>query len=161
MLRRINDHPAARLADRAGATRLRVSSRLALAESLIHALGGFDEAGLAALHEADEIAIANDLAGAAAQARAELGYVDFLRGRYDRAEFWLTDALKFADGSPSITAKAQTYLGAVESDRANYRRATSLLSQAVALSQRAGELRRSATGRAGATCTRVEPLSVS
>lgn len=135
---------AARLADRAGATRLRVSSRLVLAESLIHALGGFDEAGLAALHEADEIAIANDLAGAAAQARAELGYVDFLRGRYDRAELWLTDALKFADGSPSITAKALTYLGAVESDRANYRRATSLLNQAVALSRRAGEPRRHA-----------------
>ena len=135
---------AARLADRAGATRLRISSRLVLAESLIHALGGFDEAGLAALHEADEIAVAHDLTGAAAQARAELGYVDFLRGRYDRAELWLTDALKFADGSPSITAKALTYLGAVESDRANYQRATSLLNQAVTLSQRAGEPRRQA-----------------
>lgn len=133
---------ATRLADRAGPARLRVSSRLMLAESLIHALGGFDEAGLEALHEANEIAAANGLADAVARARAELGFVDFLRGRYDRAERWLTDALRFAASSPSIKAKALTYLGAVESDRANYRRATSLLEEAVALSQAAGEPRR-------------------
>ena len=48
------------------------------------------------MHDADEIALASDLFDAVAQARAELGYVDFLRGRYDRAELWLTDALKFA-----------------------------------------------------------------
>jgi DNA-binding SARP family transcriptional activator len=137
---------AARLADRAGATRLRVSSRLALAETLVHALGGLDEDGLAALHEADEIALANDLGEAVGQARAELGYVDFLRGRYDRAEHWLTDALTFAGGSPPVTAKAMTYLGAVESDRASYRRATGLLEQAVMLSQAAGETRRQAYG---------------
>jgi hypothetical protein len=83
---------AARMADGAGATRLRISTRLVLAEALIHALGGLDEPGLTALHEADEIALAHELPGAAAQARAELGYVNFLRGRYDRAELWLTDA---------------------------------------------------------------------
>jgi DNA-binding SARP family transcriptional activator len=137
---------AARLADRADAAQLRVSSRLVLAEALIHALGGLDEAGLAALHEADQIAMAHDLFDAAAQARAELGYVDFLRGRYDRAELWLTDALKFADGSPSITAKATAYLGAVESDRASYQQATGLLEQAVTLSRAAGEPRRQAWG---------------
>jgi hypothetical protein len=43
----------------------------------------------------------------------------FLRGRYDRAEIWLADALRFAGGSPSVRAKALTYLGAVESDRAS------------------------------------------
>jgi tetratricopeptide (TPR) repeat protein len=135
---------AARLADRAGATRLRVGSRLALAEALVHALGGLDEEGLATLHDADEIALASDLFNAVGQARAELGYVDFLRGRYDRAELWLTDAIKFAGGSPSVKAKAVTYLGAVESDRANYRRAVDLLEQAVALSQAAGEPRQQA-----------------
>jgi len=83
---------APRLADRTGATRLRVSSRLALAEALVHALRGLDEEGLAILHDSDEIALASDLFAAVAQARAELGYVDFLRGRYDRAELWLTDA---------------------------------------------------------------------
>ncbi len=135
---------AARLADGAGATRLRVSSRLVLAEALVHALGGLDEEGLAALHEADEIALANGLLNDVAQARAELGYVDFLRGRYDRAELWLTDALEYASGSPSVQAKAMTYLGSVESDRASYRRAVGLLEQAVTLSLTAGEPRQQA-----------------
>ena len=135
---------AARLADGAGATRLRVSSRLVLAEALVHALGGLDEEGLATLHEADEIALAHGLLNDVAQARAELGYVDFLRGRYDRAELWLTDALEYASGSPSVQAKAMTYLGSVESDRASYRRAVGLLEQAVTLSQATGEPRRQA-----------------
>ena len=137
---------AARLADGAGATRLRVSSRLALGEALVHVLGGLDEEGLAALYEADEIAMASDLPDAVAQARAELGYVDFLRGRYDRAEHWLTDALRFAGSSPANRSKALTYLGAVESDRSNYRAAADLLEQAVTLSQAAGEPRRQAYG---------------
>ena len=83
---------AARLADGAKTVRLRVSSRLVLAEALIHSVGGLDEEGLATLYEADEIALASDLPDAVAPARAELGYVDFLRARYDRAELWLTDA---------------------------------------------------------------------
>jgi DNA-binding SARP family transcriptional activator len=149
---------AARLADGAGATRLRISTRLALAEALIHALGGLDEPGLAALHEADEIALAHGLSGAAAQARAELGYVNFLRGRYDRAELWLTDALEFAGDSPSMRAKALAYLGSVASDRADYQRAAGLLEQAVTLSQAAGEPRRQAYALscwAGSACSAV------
>ena len=135
---------AARLADGAGATRLRVSSRLVLAEALVHALGGRDEEGLASLYEADEIALAHGLLDDVAQARAELGYVDFLRGRYDRAEHWLTDALEYASGSPSLQAKVMTYLGSVESDRASYRRAVGHLEQAVTLSQAGREPRRQA-----------------
>ena len=137
---------AVRMADNSRATNLRVKSRLVLAEALIHSLGGLDEEGLAKLFEADEIALANDDRAAAAQARAELGYVDFLRGRYGRAELWLTDALQLADGSPSIMAKATTYLGSVESDRGNYTRASDLLAEATELSRSAGDLRREAFG---------------
>lgn len=135
---------AARLADDAKTPRLRVGSRLVLAEALIHSLGGLDEEGLASLYEADEIALANDLPDAVAQARAELGYVDFLRARYDRAELWLTEAIEYSDDRPSIMAKATTYLGSVESDRSNYTRASSLLEEAITLSQAAGEPRREA-----------------
>ena len=135
---------AARLADDAGTTALRVRSRLVLAEALVHALGGLDEEGLAALHEADEIALAHGLLDDVARARAELGYVDFLRGHYDRAALWLTDALEYVGGSPSVQAKATTYLGSVESDRASYPRAVGLLEQAVTLSRAAGEPRRQA-----------------
>lgn len=135
---------AARFADATGRTGLRVSARLALAEALIHALGGLDEDGLATLYEADEIALGHGLPDAVAQARAELGYVDFLRARYDRAELWLTDALKYADGSAAVTAKAITYLGCVHSDRADYDRASTLLRDAVELSRAAGDPRREA-----------------
>ena len=138
---------AIRLADQSDDARLRVSSRLVLAEALIHALGGLDEEGLAELHGADRIALACDDLAAVAKARAELGYVDFLRARYDRAERWLTDALKLAHGSPSIMAKATTYLGSVESDRANYPQAVDLLHDAASLSRAAGDPRREAFAR--------------
>lgn len=138
---------AVALADVAASERLRVRSRLMLAEALIHSLRGLDEEGLATLHEADRIALANDDADAVARARAELGYVDFLRARYDRAEVWLTDALAWADGSPLVTAKATTYLGSAESDRANYSRAVTLLEEATRLSREAGDPRREAFGQ--------------
>jgi DNA-binding SARP family transcriptional activator len=138
---------AARLADTAGNTALRVRSRLVLAEALVHSFGGLDEAGLAALHEADQIALDAGDDDAAARARAELGYVDFLRARYDRAERWLADALARSAGSPSLQAKATTYLGSVESDRADYGRALALLDEATVLSRTAGEPRREAFGR--------------
>ncbi|MGA9276185.1 BTAD domain-containing putative transcriptional regulator [Ilumatobacter sp.] len=135
---------AVRLADGTSVADLRVSSRLVLAEALVHSLRGFDEEGLAALYEADEIALAHGDRASVAHARAEVGYVDFLRARYDRAERWLTDALDFADNSPSMTAKATTYLGSVESDRANYATAASLLEHAIDLARVAGEPRREA-----------------
>ena len=138
---------AAGLADRANTPRLRVSARLTLAEAYIHSLGGLDEEGLAALYEADEIARAHDLRDGVAQARAELGYVEFLRARYDRAEIWLTGALNLADGSVSLMAKATTYLGSVESDRANYPSAEARLEDAIALSQAADEPRREVYAR--------------
>lgn len=137
---------AVRLADATIAPRLRIDSRLVLAEALIHSVGGLDEEGLAALHEADGIALTDGDPAAAAQARAELGYVDFLRARYDRAELWLTDAIKMSRDSPSTLAKATTYLGAVECDRANYERAVLLLQEATGLSRAAGDPRREAFG---------------
>jgi DNA-binding SARP family transcriptional activator len=152
---------AVSLADLAADRRLQVSSRLVVAETLIHSLRGMDEQGLTALYEADEIATADDLRGSLAEIRAELGYVDFLRARYDRAELWLTDALDLADGAPWITAKATTYLGCVESDRADYPRALSLLQEAVRLAHAAGDLRREAfatsmLGRVHLLCGRLD-----
>ena len=67
---------------------------------------GQDEEGQAHLHEADRLALADGDLATVAQARAELGYVDFLRARYDRAERWLTDAIELAQGSAQVLAKA-------------------------------------------------------
>ncbi len=137
---------AVRVADRGDAAPLRVTSRLVLAEALIHSLRGFDEEGIATLHEADEIALSQGDHLKAARARSELGYVDFLRARYDRAVKWLTDALDIAGDSPGIVAKASTYLGSVESDRANYGRAVELLETGRKSSHAAGDRRREAYG---------------
>ncbi|BBH67663.1 hypothetical protein ACTI_43480 [Actinoplanes sp. OR16] len=131
---------AVRLSD-TSAQRLRITTRLRLAEALIHSLRGMDEEGLATLHEADRLALSAHDRAASAQARAELGYVDFLRGRYHRADHWLSGALTAADGNAAITARVTTYLGAVHSDQAHYERAHTLLEHAVQLARSAGEPR--------------------
>ena len=135
---------AVRLSDAGRTARLRVRSRGVLAEALIHSLGGLDEEGLAHLHEADRLALEDGDPVGSAQARAELGYVDFLRARYDRAELWLTESLALAEGLPSVQAKATTYLGSVQSDLGDYPRALALLHEALGLSREAGDPRRAA-----------------
>ncbi len=137
---------AVSLADRSGADSERVQTRLVLAEALIHTLGGLDEAGLATLDEAERIAVANGDREAVTRVRAEVGYVDFLRARYDRAERALTQVLAEDATSPSVRAKALTYLGAVASDRADYPRAVSVLQDAVEASRAVREPRREAYG---------------
>lgn len=119
------------LADRSAVRSFRITSRLILAEALVHSLRGFDEEGIAALHEVREIAHRPDDDLLVANALSELGYVDFLRARYGRAEHWLHEALRIGDTNPTIVAKSAAYLGSVESDRANYGRARALLRQAV------------------------------
>ncbi len=127
------------LADVSSSDRLRVTSRLALAQALIHSLRGQDEEGLAALHTADDVAMAMDEPRLAAEARAEIGYVDFLRARYDRAELWLTDARELGKDSLSMVAKTALYRGSIESDRGNYPQAQEHLEAAVEAARPAGK----------------------
>lgn len=148
---------AVNLADRSAESGLQVSCRLVLSEALVHSLRGFDEEGLASLHAADEIARDIGDSVSAGTARAELGYVDFLRGRYDRAALWLSDAATFASDSPRVVAKSETYLGSVESDRAHYEKALAVLEQAAGRCRQAGDARmeayaRSMSGRVHLLC---------
>ena len=135
---------AVRLADAGETPALQVRARQVLAETLIHSLRGLDEEGVAHLHEADRLAAETGDRVSAAQARAELGYVDFLRARYDRAELWLTDALGLADGSPPRWPRPRRTWVRSTATRANYPRAIALLDQALQLSRDAGEPRREA-----------------
>lgn len=132
---------AVRMADGEQDAHLRMSSRLVLAEALIHSRGGLDEEGLASLHEAHEIATAVGDRETAAQARAELGYVDFLRGSYDRAEHRLSQDIGSTDGSPAQSAKVAVYLGSIASDRGRYPEALEFLAQAEHLSREADDVR--------------------
>jgi DNA-binding SARP family transcriptional activator len=131
---------AVRMADQAAIASLRVTTRLELAGALIHTLGGLDEQGVAILVEAERLALADGDAEAASRARAELGYVDFLRARYDRAERWLSQALR-GSSSPSTRARAMTYLGSVASDQAGYAQAGALLEEATHLARGARQPR--------------------
>lgn len=133
---------AVRLADAAADPSLQMSSRLVLAETLIHSIRGLDEEGIAALHAADRIADEHGDHIVMAEARTELGYVDFLRARYERSEHWLTGAIGIAAGAPAAMARALMYLGSVESDRADYRSSLALLGQAADLLSGATETRR-------------------
>jgi DNA-binding SARP family transcriptional activator len=135
---------AVRLADSSGVDSDRIRTRMVLAEALIHTLGGLDEAGLATLNEAERIAVANGDRESATRVQAELGYVDFLRARYDRAERSLTHVLDEEATSPSVRAKALTYLGSVASDQADYPRAVDLLERAIDAARQVGEPRREA-----------------
>jgi DNA-binding SARP family transcriptional activator len=130
------------LADLSSDSGLQVRSRLMLAETLIHSLRGMDEEGLAALYEADVIAASDGIAPLQAEISAELGYVDFLRGRYDRAELRLDDALALAGDAAWVTAKAFTYKGSAESDRAEYANALASLRTAITHARAAGDSRR-------------------
>lgn len=103
--------------------RLLTRSLIALGSALVHAARGSDEDGAAALHEA--IALAGPLRDrrSGAVANRELGYVDFLRGRYRPALARLADAAELADGDVADLAWIDIIAGAVRTDLADYRQA--------------------------------------
>lgn len=131
------------LADSLATPHVRASSRLALADALVHAVRGEDDEGAMILHEAADIAREARDDDSVARTRVELGYIDMLAARYERSERWLArESLNTSDSS--VLAKAHSYLGVVKSDRAHYVEATTLLNSAVEYSRAAGERRREA-----------------
>lgn len=127
-------------ADALGDVALRKRARVALGGALVHAARGRDEEGAAALHEV--LRIGNGLAPELnAAACRELGYVEFLGGRYERALTWLARAEPLATGVLPERARIATVRGTVFSDQARYGEALVQLRLAVELAQQAGELR--------------------
>jgi tetratricopeptide (TPR) repeat protein len=119
-------------ADASGEHTLRVRTRVALGGALVHAARGRDEEGALALHEA--LAIGQDPA-----ACRELAYVEFLRGRYERALGWLQQAAPLADGDGAEQARIATVHGAALSDTAHYAAAIAMLGDAERLARAAGD----------------------
>lgn len=112
-------------ADSLGDPLLRTRSRVALGGALIRAARGHDEEGATALHEA--LAVGEDAALPCASACRELGYVEFLRGRYERALTWLKRAAQLAGDDAAEQARIATVHGSILSDMAHYAQATSTL----------------------------------
>jgi hypothetical protein len=117
-------------ADATGDAVLRTRARVALGGALVHAARGRDEEGAAALHEALAIGAVACAPHAAAASR-ELGYVEFLRGRYARSVVLLHQAAALAGDDRAEQARIAIVHGAVLSDTARYPEAITLLRQAI------------------------------
>lgn len=111
-------------------TPLLARALVALGSSLIHGVRGVDEEGLAMLHEA--VPMTEEVADAAlgVVARREIGYVDFLRGRYDRATHWFTQARTAAQDQVPGMGWVDLYDGASADDIGDHARAALLLTAA-------------------------------
>jgi len=117
-------------------THLQARAQLAQGVALVHLGRGRDGEGATVLHAALASAEEAGEAGMASEAARELGYVESLRGRYDRAETWLRRAMEAAPNE-SKRASALSVLGSTESDRGQTEAAVDALSEAAAIGRRA------------------------
>jgi DNA-binding SARP family transcriptional activator len=127
-------------ADATGDPVLRTRARVALGGALVHAARGRDAEGAAALHEALTIGDGAAPQQVAAACR-ELGYVEFLLGRYDRALTWVARAEPLARGDVAERARLATLEGSILSDTAHYGAALAQLQQAQAWALEAADAR--------------------
>lgn len=131
------------LADTLVAPSQRVKARLGLAAGLFSSEHGDDDEGALLLHEAAEIAKESDELDLYGLARVELGYLDMLGARYDRAQQWL-DPNQLETEDELVHGRARSFLGCLESDRANYETAATHLGAAIEHSRAAAEPRQEA-----------------
>lgn len=114
-------------------TSLLARALVSLGSSLIHGVRGVDQEGLAMLHEAVPLTREIGDPSLAVTARREIGYVDFLRGRYNRAAHWLGEAREAADHDAPGLGWVDLYAGAAADDIGDTSRAERLLSSAAGL----------------------------
>lgn len=131
----------------ARATDVRARALVALGSALVHAARGRDEEAAAALHEALAVAADRELPTLAAAASRELGYVEFLRGRYEGAQAWLAQAAGHAGDDVAERGRIGSVLGSVLTDTADYPTAIATLRTALNLSEAGGDTRRVAYTR--------------
>jgi DNA-binding SARP family transcriptional activator len=121
---------AAEVADDAA---LRARALVALGAALIHGMRGFDGEAAGFLHEAAKAAAEVGDPEVGARAARELGYIEMLRGRYDRADRWLEQAIGLATGYPGELAWGYAVRGAARGDRGQHRLARQDLDLALEL----------------------------
>jgi DNA-binding SARP family transcriptional activator len=110
---------------------LAVQALVALGEAYIHGGRGRDGEGATALHAALSAAEQIGDRGLVSEACRELGYVEMLRARYDRADAWLTRAV---DEAPDVGLRAAALgvSGSVANDRGQTELAIELLTRSAA-----------------------------
>ncbi|PVG83252.1 SARP family transcriptional regulator [Nocardioides gansuensis] len=122
-------------AESVGDPALRIRARAALGSALVHAVRGRDGEGAQVLLEAIALADLTGTPGAAAQARRDLGYVELLRGRYDRARRWLDDARELSGGDGVERAWTCALTGVVDTDLGRHERALAGFAEALELAR--------------------------
>lgn len=111
---------AAAEAHEAGDGPLLVRTLLALGSALVHSVRGRDGEGAGVLLEAIDVAERIGAPESAVSAHRELGFVELLRGRYDRAQRRLKDALELAGDEPGERAWALAIQGTASTDVGRY-----------------------------------------
>ncbi|HJS70972.1 MAG TPA: BTAD domain-containing putative transcriptional regulator [Gaiellaceae bacterium] len=106
-----------------------------LGQALVHSCRGTDEEGAEALHEGSVLAERIGERLLAATGWREAGWIQFLRGRYDRAEATLARAGQLANGDEEELAWIEVILGTCRSDVGDYASAARLLLSATARSE--------------------------
>jgi DNA-binding SARP family transcriptional activator len=102
----------------------------ALGSALVHGVRGLDDEGATALHRA--LAVGGGHGAVAATAARELGYVEFLRGRYERVGPWLERATAATGADPAELARIASVRGSALTDTGQYAAALAALDEAVA-----------------------------
>jgi len=113
--------------------RFRVRALMALGSALVHSVRGRDGEGAGVRHEAIGVADRTGAPESAAQAHRELGYVELLRGRYDRAQRWLGSAATLAGEDPAERRWALAVQGVASTDVGRYDDALSAFQEALRL----------------------------
>lgn len=116
-------------------TPLLARALVALGSAMIHGLRGVDQEGLALLHEADAITSGEGDTTVVAGVRREIGYVDFLRGRYDRALHWFEQARQASDAATTDSGWIDAYAGASRDDMGDRDDAAFLFERSLRLAQ--------------------------
>ncbi|HVL98221.1 MAG TPA: BTAD domain-containing putative transcriptional regulator [Egibacteraceae bacterium] len=124
-----------------GDRQLLVRSLVALGGALIHAARGSDQDALPALHEAASVAHEIGARSLLGTAQREIGWVNLLRGRYERGRVWLDRARDTAPGDVASCAWVDAAAGALETDVADYETAFARLDSAIAAADAANEPR--------------------
>lgn len=109
---------------------------IALGGALVHGARGTDVEGAAALHEGVHLAVRGGHTRLSATGWREIGWVQFLRAEYDRAEESMTTAASLAGGDDEELAWVDVILGTCRNDVGDYASAEPLLRSAVERSRR-------------------------
>lgn len=111
-----------------GDERIVAQALVTLGEAYVHGGRGRDGEGATTLHAALGVAEPIGARDLVSEACRELGYIEMLRARYDRAEMWLGRALAEAPDRGSRAA-AMSVSGAVVSDTGQTARALEMLNE--------------------------------